>query len=73
MAIKRCPKSRKYNVRVGNTDKHVEKYICKGTCELCAGVGRIMACPVCQGAGLKVGGVPCDTCKTRGTVAAKAS
>lgn len=72
MAVERCPKAKSYNVQVGKSDKHVKKYICKVTCELCRGTGKLTTCPVCQGAGLKAGGVPCETCHTRGKVAATA-
>jgi DnaJ-class molecular chaperone len=71
-AVERCPRAKSYNVQVGKSDKHVKKYICKITCELCHGIGKLITCPTCDGAGLKVGGVRCETCGTRGKVPATA-
>lgn len=67
--VTRCPNAKKYRVQVGKSDQHKMKYICKGSCTLCHGSGALMDCPVCGGAGLKAGGLRCETCGTTGNVA----
>jgi RecJ-like exonuclease len=63
----RCPNvTKSYNGKDPRTRKTV--YKCKVTCMICKGVGRVEECPDCQGAGLRSGGFPCNTCGTCGKV-----
>ena len=59
----RCANATKNGVANGKT-----VYRCKVTCPICHGAGRVDTCKDCEGAGLRQGGFPCNTCSTYGKV-----
>lgn len=65
--VTRCPKAKPYMTGPKN-GKQVKKYICKGSCPHCKGSSYLLTCPVCEGAGLKRGGIACETCGSTGMV-----
>jgi len=60
-----CPKARQVKTIINRRDRFI--YKCKLLCPYCAGTARVMTCPDCDGAGLKLG-VACGRCKTTGKV-----
>lgn len=63
-----CPNASKKKTIMGA--KTVISYRCASHCTLCHGTGYVEDCRDCAGAGLRVGGVRCDTCQCTGKVPA---
>lgn len=65
----RCVNAKRHNLgRDPRTSK--VKWICKLTCEICRGASLVDDCRDCGGAGLRVGGLPCLTCRNTGKIPA---
>jgi RecJ-like exonuclease len=64
-----CPNARK--VHALRARRHFDEYKCDVLCVLCNGSAVVDDCPDCDGCGLRVGGVRCETCRCQGKVPAK--
>jgi hypothetical protein len=61
--VERCPNAVKKGLVNGKP-----VYKCAVLCPICKGSSKVITCPGCDGAGLRVGGFPCATCGTCGKV-----